>query len=527
MTPDDQQPTSPPDNAAAPPTRRTLRAAERTRQLAAERAAQVESEAAARAEAAQREPFAPSATPERSQLPQREPSGEPLPPLPQLPGSAPSQHSAPSQYSAPSQHGAAPQYSAPGSDAAPASAGFAGLATSGSTRLDLADTGSQAPIAQLLDDDHEPLDLEARERVANDTPAATTRRRPRKSMVIISLIAVLAVGGAITLGWTTFGDRITSFLGMNSNDYEGTGNGTKVDFAVLEGDTGTDIGIRLADADIVKSSEAFIDAVLAMPEEPEFHPGAFQLELQQSAASALTALLDDSNRLENTVTIPEGTVMADVFALVEAELGIPVADLEQAAADPQSFGLPPEAKSLEGFLFPATYTFEPGTDAQGVLRTMVDRMFQALDEHGVPEQDRWKTVVLAALVQKEARLDEDFPKVARVFLNRVAEGMNLQSDATVAYGTGNTHRVSTTDEERGDAGNPYNTYVHPGLPVGPISNPGDVAIEAALHPAEGTWLFFVTWNLETGETIFSTTLEEHEQAVEKWDAWMEENPDYN
>jgi len=116
--------------------------------------------------------------------------------------------------------------------------------------------------------------------------------------------------------------------------------------------------------------------------------------------------------------------------------------------------------------------------------------------------------------------------VSRVFLNRLQQGWDLQSDATVAYGTGNTHTVTTTDAERADAGNPYNTYVHPGLPVGPISNPGDLAINAAIHPAAGTWMFFVTWNLKTGETIFSTTEAEHEAAVAQWQQWMRDNPGY-
>ncbi len=123
-------------------------------------------------------------------------------------------------------------------------------------------------------------------------------------------------------------------------------------------------------------------------------------------------------------------------------------------------------------------------------------------------------------------LAADYPKVARVFLNRLAIGMDLQSDATVAYGTGNTHTVTTTDAERNDASDPYNTYQHAGLPVGPISNPGDLAINAAVHPADGTWLYFVTVNLKTGDTVFSTTYADHEAAVAQWQQWMKENPSY-
>ena len=138
--------------------------------------------------------------------------------------------------------------------------------------------------------------------------------------------------------------------------------------------------------------------------------------------------------------------------------------------------------------------------------------------------------MLASIVQREAGSNlDDFPKVARVFQNRLDQGMNLESDATVAYGTGNTHTVWTTDAERADASNRYNTYANPGLPIGPIGNPGDVAINAAIRPADGPWLFFVPVNLATGETVFSSTIEEHEAAVarlQEWCAASEENAAY-
>ena len=135
-------------------------------------------------------------------------------------------------------------------------------------------------------------------------------------------------------------------------------------------------------------------------------------------------------------------------------------------------------------------------------------------------------IVFASLIQKEAGLAADYPKVARVFQNRLDQGMLLQSDATVAYGTGNTHRVTTTDAERADAANKYNTYVHKGLPVGPISNPGDIALQAVTHPADGPWLYFVTVDLETGETVFSTRTPSTEAAVKQFQAWLRAHPAY-
>ena len=119
---------------------------------------------------------------------------------------------------------------------------------------------------------------------------------------------------------------------------------------------------------------------------------------------------------------------------------------------------------------------------------------------------------MASIVQKEGGSTDDFYKVSRVFANRIADGMPLQSDATVAYGTG-SKEVDTTDAQRNDESNKYNTYVIQGLPVGPISNPGDDAIKAALNPADGTWLYFVTVNLDTGLTCFSDTIDQHDAAV--------------
>jgi UPF0755 protein len=134
-------------------------------------------------------------------------------------------------------------------------------------------------------------------------------------------------------------------------------------------------------------------------------------------------------------------------------------------------------------------------------------------------------LTLASIIQKEARLQQDFYKVSRVFLNRIDQGMRLQSDATVSYGSGGT-TVTTTDAERA-AKNGYNTYARDGLPIGPIGAPGATAIDAALHPATGTWLYFCAINLKTGETVFSTTYAEHAVAVKKWQQWMRENPGWN
>lgn len=361
----------------------------------------------------------------------------------------------------------------------------------------------------------------------------TEPRRTRKSRkgawgclaVMVTLLVLMAAGAFALQG--PIGQLIAATQGPA--DYEGTGE-KKVVVMIHDGETGEDISKTLAKADVVKSFGAFYELLLAESPTPVFQPGAYELATKMSARSALDALQDKDSKLEQTVVIPEGTTAAVALQSLSEGTDIPLADIEAAAKDVASYGLPPEATSLEGFLFPATYSFTPGVSAHDAIKTLVDRQIKALDGAGVAPEGRWKTVVMAALIQREAGLREDYYKVARVFYNRLNPELwdsgLLQSDATVTYRTGNTHVATTTDAERADASNPYNTYVHPGLPAGPISNPGDLAIDAALHPVDGPWLYFVSWNLDTGETIFSSTLKEHEAAVAKWLAWMKDHPEY-
>nr|WP_254281130.1 endolytic transglycosylase MltG [Frigoribacterium sp. VKM Ac-2836] len=354
-------------------------------------------------------------------------------------------------------------------------------------------------------------------------------RRSKKGPIVLASILVLVLAGGtagVAAAWGQVQPLIAKFTGDDEPaDYAGSGNGTPVEFAIVSGQVGSDIAQNLADAGVTQSYESAYSVLLSNPS-MTFQPGTYTLQQQMSAQSALDALQDTANRITNKVVIPEGTAAADAYELLATATSIPIADVQAAAADYTSYGLPAEATSLEGWLFPATYELDPGKTAHDYLQDMVTTMTEHLQSAGAQPADYQKTIVFASLIQKEAGLADDYPKVARVFQNRLDQGMLLQSDATVAYGTGNTHRVTTTDEERGDANNAYNTYVHEGLPVGPISNPGDLALNAALNPADGTWLYFVTVNLDTGETAFSTTFGEHQAAVKQWQAWMREHPEY-
>ncbi|WP_157887615.1 endolytic transglycosylase MltG [Frondihabitans sp. PAMC 28766] len=341
------------------------------------------------------------------------------------------------------------------------------------------------------------------------------------------LVVVLGGGtaGGYTL-WHQYGPSVSALFGKKpTDDYTGSGNGKKVDFTIVSGDIGETIAAKLAKADITKSSEAPYKLLLA-DQNIQFQPGTYSMFEHMSAQSAISRLQEPSTLITTKLVIPEGTTLKGIVSLMASVTKIPTATVQAAANDYKSYGLPSNATSLEGYLFPATYDLQPHKTAHDYFADMVAVMKQHLAADGVAPANYEHTIIFASLIQKEAGLAADYPKVARVFQNRLDQGMLLQSDATVAYGAGTTNSVTTTDAQRADASNPYNTYVHKGLPVGPISNPGDIALNAALHPAAGDWLYFVTVNLETGQTVFSATYAEHQQAVAQFQTWLRAHPSY-
>lgn len=359
-------------------------------------------------------------------------------------------------------------------------------------------------------------------------------RRPKRNLtwlwVLVSVVLVLGIGA--TTVFIAFEDRVRSVLGWEApNDYEGAGTGEVV-VTITDGEVGGDIAQTLAAADVTKSYDAFYELLLANPD-VSFQPGSYALKQQMSAQAALEALQNPANKVELSVLFQEGKSIDQVFETLSEATGIPIEEFETAAADPTAFGAPAEAPSLEGYLFPARYTFEPGLDATSILQILVNRTFQSLDAAGVAVEDRHRVLTIASLIQREAGSNpDDFYKVSRVIQNRLDAGMMLQFDSTAHYGYSwrygerQDQSVFSTSEELNDD-NAYNTYAHTGLPLGPIGAPGDLAIDAAVNPVEGPWLYFVTVNLDTGETAFSTTGEQHNAAVRQLQSWCQETQSAN
>ncbi|MEV0776472.1 endolytic transglycosylase MltG [Streptomyces sp. NPDC050433] len=221
-----------------------------------------------------------------------------------------------------------------------------------------------------------------------------------------------------------------------------------------------------------------------------------------------------------SLLVPEGRRATQVYASVDKVLGIPPGTTEKAATGTR-FELPGAARrNPEGYLFPATYPVEADATPAGLLGYMVDTARQRFGADRITEGARrngvtvYQTVTIASIVQAEADTPADMGRVARVVHNRLARDMALQMDSTLNYAL-NRSTLDTTHSDTKTA-SPYNTYEFKGLPPTPIGNPGEEAMNAAINPAQGDWLYFVT--VAPGDTRFTADYEEHRANVEEFNA---------
>ena len=342
-------------------------------------------------------------------------------------------------------------------------------------------------------------------------------KRSRGVIVTIALVLVAIVVAGIVGVMSLFG---------GSSDYAGAGSGTAI-VVVKSGDTLTAIGDTLLAAGVVKSQAAFIAATKANPNSTLVAPGTYRLAKQMKASLALNALLNPSARISHVVVVPEAARAAGVVDIASRVTGIAKSEFDAVLAAPNGLGLPSWAHNkAEGFLFPATYTFDPKATATDVLSRMVARFGQSSDAMGLVanaaaiHESPYAVVTVASIIGREVA-PRDYSKAARVIYNRLAQGMPLQLDSTVAYGLGIKRFNLTAAQLAKDT--PYNTYLHKGLPPTPIGNPGDAALYAALHPASGSWVYFVTVNLNTQETRFSSTYAQFLRDKQAFLNWMASN----
>jgi peptidoglycan lytic transglycosylase G len=268
---------------------------------------------------------------------------------------------------------------------------------------------------------------------------------------------------------------------------------------------------------VVRSTAIFTSAAAANPRSRDIQPGTYRLHEHMQASLAVALMLNPSSLVSYRVTIPEGYTAAAIVATIANKTPISAASLNAALADPSSLGLPAYANGHpEGFLFPATYNIAPGETATQALSAMVTRFDQAATQVKLAAGAKriglseYAVITLASIVQREGELITDYPKIAEVFINRLHDDMPLQSDATEYYILGPNHGPLTASDLANPS--PYNTRIHKGLPPTPINSPGDAAINAVLHHANGPLLYFVTID-KAGHTAFATTLDKFNQLV--------------
>ena len=316
-------------------------------------------------------------------------------------------------------------------------------------------------------------------------------------VVVLALVAGLFLGG-----------RAVYDLAFGAPDYSGMGSGAII-VQVHSGDTAREVGQTLLDEGVVKSVKAFTKAAKGTPGYRKLQPGFYELRLKMAASKALGFLLDGKHRKRGRVTIPEGTPLAQVVDRLVKYTELTRADVVAALGNPAVLGLPRYAGDKpEGFLFPATYDIEPGTGAVEALEMMTEKFSEVaggVDLEGGAKRvglTPYQVVILASIIEKETPQPADRAKVARVVLNRLAKGMRLQLDSTLNYVLVERKARLTTADISSES--PYNTYKHTGLPPTPIDSPGEAALEAALHPATGDWLYFVTID-KAGHSLFTSS----------------------
>jgi UPF0755 protein len=367
------------------------------------------------------------------------------------------------------------------------------------------------------------------------------KRRARSFVALFTTLILLAVLGVA--GW--FGVGVVRKY-FTVKDYTGAGTG-QVDVQVATGDSATDIANKLYTARVVRSAKAFVNAANANSKSRGIEAGFYRLRLHMKASLALDMLLARkadgtlANRVSTRVTIPEGMITLDVYAALSKASHIPVSQFQNLAKNPVALGVPewwfhrgdgkptPKPPSLEGFLYPATYDFDPSATAKDMLEAMVKKFLDVTTSLGFVDAVQQKlhlspyeALVAGSIAQVEA-LVPDMPGVVRVLYNRAYSGKFpcscLGLDSEVNYWlrisgqkpqASGSLRVSQLHDPR----DPYNTHDKPGLPIGPISNPGKEALSAAMSPPKNGNLYFLAID-KAGHAAFATNQTQFCQLVNR------------
>ncbi|GGM12825.1 membrane protein [Streptomyces fumigatiscleroticus] len=347
------------------------------------------------------------------------------------------------------------------------------------------------------------------------------------------LVVALVLGGGLAgvgyVGFQFYQDRFGA-----PPDFSGDGNGEQVSVTIPEGAGGYVIGQELKKAGVVKSVDAFVAAQQSNPDGKTIQDGVYTLQKEMSAQSAVELMLSPKSR--NNLIIAEGKRNADIYKLIDQRLEVASGTTAKVAkSEYKSLGLPDWALNhgnvkdpLEGFLYPSSYGVAKGQKPADVLKQMVRRATQQYEKLGFEEKAAdlgldgpWELVTVASLVQAEGKTHDDFRKMSEVIYNRLKEDNTetnrlLQFDSTYNY-LKNQSNIHITESEILSNKDPYNTYTNEGLPPGPIGNPGDEALKAALNPTDDGWMYFVATD-GMDKTEFAKTNAEFERLKDKFNA---------
>jgi UPF0755 protein len=356
-------------------------------------------------------------------------------------------------------------------------------------------------------------------------------RRVKSGIAVLIALAVLIGGGwfAATKGYAKYMDW------RQTNDYIGTGV-DDMQITIPAGASLTDMGLILVKADVVKSTKAFQSAAAKQAKSTAIQAGTYKMKTHLPAASAVARLIDPSTyKVVKRVLVREGLRVSAIVPVLAKGTGLTEDQFNAVLKDPSTLGLPAYANNNpEGFLFPDSYEVADKPDALTILKTMtaesatVAASEDLVNRAAAMGMTPLQVLTVASIIEAEVNRPEDRPMVARAIYNRLegktetGQPMKLQLDSTVIYANGGTGTLTTTDAQRA-IDSAYNTYKVDGLPPGPINSPGKSAIEAALNPADGTWIYWVVVNPQTGETKFASTYAEHQANVAEFQAWCQAN----
>ncbi len=286
---------------------------------------------------------------------------------------------------------------------------------------------------------------------------------------------------------------------------------------IPQGTSTKNISSLLAEKKLISPDFRFLVLVRLMGKSANLQAGEFRLKTNQSPVDLIKELTH-ARPVEHSVTIPEGFNLAEIAGLFSAGGWVDQERFIEMAHDARfiaQLGLE-GIDSLEGYLFPDTYRLIRPSRGEAEIITMLTRrslsIWQGLAAKNNSGLDRHQVFTLASIIEKESGAGEERPMIASVFFNRLKKKMKLQSDPTVIYGLDSSNTALTRTDLR--TATPYNTYVIPALPPGPICSPGAQALQAVLFPSDTDYLYFVSKN--DGTHYFSKSLQEHNRAVRKY-----------